>query len=208
MTNITKPIGERNRLVSKEEAKAMLERIEVPNSALEQAFDLVQESDEEYEYQKHMVYDFHGVGLLRTEYEVLDDIAKKYFGKDAYSFFSNMDDYQKQVYLEIKDQHVTRLDMNSQALPEIPKEIVKFSKLEEVYLSNNFIKDYDILNEVISLEKIHLQYNQIHKINSLDDLNNLLSIYLKENPINWDNPHNRMARDRLLMRNVKIVESV
>ena len=105
MTNITKPIGKRNRLVSKEEAKAMLERIEVPKSGLEEAFDLVNDND--------VVY-FQDYELVQSEYEALNEMTQRIYGKEAIEFFDYVSsNFENQVanltadvYVKIVNKHI------------------------------------------------------------------------------------------------------
>ncbi len=155
MTNITKPIGKRNRLVSKEEAKAMLEKIEVPKSALEEAFDLVHGSEEDD------VIDFHGFPLVRHERDTLDVIAQTYFTKSAENYFDNFDKVTEDVYLKIKDKHVVRLYMDNQNLRKIPEEIKLLTKLKKLHLLYNNIQLIENLDELEELEFVHLSGNLI-----------------------------------------------
>ena len=109
MTNITKPLGERNRLVSKQEAKAMLERLDEeekkrkPKQEKQQADDekyegkVVGSDDEKYEKQE-MSEDEKELETQKREIEK-DIIEKKVkIGKDKGQVFDSIEDLVCEVH--------------------------------------------------------------------------------------------------------------
>jgi len=183
MTNITKPIGKRNRLVSKEEAKAMLERVEIVEKVEERVEETVEDKVME---EKNPPYiesrALHGKLIEISEYKVLENIAAK-LNKSFWQYFHNFNDGRKDVYLEIENNHVVRLDLYNQDLNEIPEELCKLTKLRHLQLGKNNIK----------------------KIEHLDKLEELEELYIYGNKIDYKNSHNAQEWDKLVQRNIKIL---
>jgi len=104
--------------------------------------------------------EFNGVDLAREEYYALQKIAQKYGkGKTVEDYFDSHSD-EDDVYLEIKDGHVIRLDMTGQDVKEIPSEVKKLKKLRLLYLGQNNISQLRDLH-LPHLEYIDLYNNKI-----------------------------------------------
>jgi len=179
MTNILKPFG-RGKVLTEEEVVAQLESyvppgVETPENIVVPSTDIVTPKN------LGEIVDFYGYDLVRNEYDALTGIAQTYFQKSAEDYFSNLDTWVHGVYLEIDDQHVTRLDIRGRDLSEIPVEVGELTELISLYLDKN----------------------QISKIENLDNLLQLQVLYFPNNLVDYDLPDNqteyRKLRDRGVM---------
>ncbi len=189
MTNITKPIGKRNRLVSKDEAKAMLEKYDKDKKQ-----EVEQIADELSKQEADEVVNIHGHEIISREYIALTAIALK-FDKIAHEYFNNFSDESQSVYIEIKDKHVTRLDMYSQSLEEIPEEVNRFVKLKCLGFASNKINEIKNIDNLIELEILDLGDNDLQEIGDISYLVKLQRLYVYKNP-RLDSSGMQELRDR------------
>jgi len=68
-------------------------------------------------------------------------------------------------------------------LTKIPKNIIYFTELERLDLSNNFISKIEYVNNLKNLVSLNLSYNEISEIKNLDGLTNLEYLNLSYNCI-------------------------
>lgn len=125
---------------------------------------------------------FNGVDLVRAEYDALQEIASKYGkGKTAEEYFRSSSD-ESDVYLEIENEHVTRLDMTGQGLKEIPPEVEKLEELKILYLGQN---------QISQIRDLHLP--------------NLEQLDIYNNGFDWGNSENKRIYYLLSEKEVAVI---
>ncbi len=175
MTNITKPIGERNRLVSKEEAKAMLERVEVVENGKEKVEETVEDKVKE-----KIVVGFSGYILYKDEAEALKSLAESY-GKNVDEFYG---DYNSgKCYFNIRGNHVIGLWMTNQGLTEIPEQVNTLTKLDTLVISSNHIKEIKNIDNIQKLKVLDVGNNNLKTLGDISYLTNLDGIFVYKNKL-------------------------
>ncbi len=206
MTNITKPIGERNRLVSKEEAKAMLERVVVREEKVVTKVSKKRKKQEKKVDEEKTIL-FHGKQLVKHEYDVLEEMARELFDIGAKEYFKEVNSPSSYVYLCIRHNHVEELNMAYQDLDKIPRQINELKKLKKINLRNNIIQDIENVDNLTELRILLLYTNNIYEIKNLDNNKKLKKIGLEWNyNLDLDTPHNNREYRKLLDRRVCVIK--
>lgn len=85
--------------------------------------------------------------------------------------------------IKVSDKHVSSIELSHNKLTEIPKELACFSKIRELKLNWNQIREIENLKSLKNLRSLELKSNKISNIKGLEGLNNLNQLNLSENNI-------------------------
>ncbi len=123
---------------------------------------------------------FHDHPLVKSEYLALESMADQYFDKSAKEYFWNFTIIYD-IYLHVKDRHITHLVMNRQDLNEIPRQMLSFSRLNHLSLEYNDISRIE--NVPPSLSHLHISSNKITEVQRMNPHIKYLDI--QDNPIEY-----------------------
>ena len=222
--HITKPIGERTRLCTKEEAKAMLEKIEVKKEVVVKEKKEVKgkvggvefTGDENFEELCEKIEAEHGDEA--TERKKLKELLK-HQAKDknqsfdlnnhtlVFSEYMALTDFAWRYFQQSAEDYFTNFnDKKRPVFLEIENKHVKYLRLGSILKMGRINKDKIPihLNLLTKVKEIYLGNNNISKIENLDNNLELTYVHLSGNNIDYNDPDNKKEYDKLISRKVQV----